>query len=709
MSVSNAPTLCDQCSPMFQGLFYSGGYGWLRHHASLQSLEQAANKNCIIYRDVWKAMTGESDFDREILNVRATQKGGITEYCLYMFFHDHEGFVAVDTLAGRSGSKYLSFKCKKTQLEHHTPLHASFMWTGSTSNLEAPKKWLQQCLRTHPKCQAAENLKAKSPIKSSAIRLLHIEEAHEDRVRLLVDPFSDPVLAPRYATLSHCWGQDPFFMLTNQTKDQLTSGISTSILSQTFQDAVSAAKALGIQYIWIDSLCILQDSEKDWEEQAPLMNEIYSHALLCIAATASAKSSSGCFRTREASSRVTCEVKTSWNDYPNGIYQIYNAKIWPNAFEDQPLMSRAWVVQELQLAPRILFFNSNQIFWQCYDQLACEELPTQIITDHRTALQKRFKFKTYDYHHQPLIGDRAQPMIRNNEYLPIWRTILEQYTKCRLTFPKDKLVAISGIAKLFCEPLCDTYCAGLWVRRMPIELLWNRGIWGLPKPALPKPTRECYRAPSWSWANMNEPVTPYYIYDEAQNNVVILVEIKSCYATTKTGDTFSEVLYGVIRLSGFLSKMQLRPVSHSERGTQWNVFLNGMWLGNVVLDHERPNPQEMFCLPILLQKDLFDCVLECLILVAIEGKKDTFERFGRLTIPVDELLEDYRKSELGGVDSDSELGDEDIHVEVQSRDSAWHHFILSWSKWVVNSSRIPDDSLDFQTIAVPGAVEISIE
>ena len=87
-------------------------------------------------------------------------------------------------------------------------------------------------------------------------------------------------------------------MLTTQTKDQLTSGILTSILSQTFRDAISVAKSLEIQYMWIDSLCIIQDSDKDWDEQAPLMDEVFSHAFLCIAATASAKSSSGLFRTR---------------------------------------------------------------------------------------------------------------------------------------------------------------------------------------------------------------------------------------------------------------------------------------------------------------------------------------------------------------------------------------------------------------------------
>jgi hypothetical protein len=519
-------------------------------------------------------------------------------------------------------------------------------------------------------------------------------------------------------------------MLTNQTKDQLTSGILTSILSQTFRDAISVAKSLEIQYIWIDFLCIIQDSGQDWEEQALLMDEVYRHAFVCIAAAASAKSSSGCFRTREASSRVTCEVTTSWNHRPNSVYQIHNSRIWPDAFEDQPLISRAWVVQELRLSPRILYFNSNQIFWQCYDKLACEELPTRIEPDRRTAHQQddSFKFSTYDYHHQPLVGDRAPRMIRKNEYMRTWLTILEQYTKCRLTFPKDKLVAIPGIARLFCEPLTDAYCAGLWIRRMPIKLLWTRGIRDLfPKPALPKSTQECYLAPSWSRASMDEPVIPSDLHSTNQDSVVILVEAKSCHATSKTGDAFSEVSNGVIRLSGFLSKMQLRPVSHSESVTHWSTFLNGMWLStadsrgrtHVVLDYKPLSLQEMFCLPILLQFNPVDeyWILECLILVAIEGRKDTFERFGRLNIPVNELLADCRRSELGGVgsdselqdeDSDSELEDEDSHVELQSRDGAWHHFILSWSKYVVDYSWKPDNSLEFETIAVQGAVEISI-
>jgi hypothetical protein len=107
-------------------------------------------------------------------------------------------------------------------------------------------------------------------------------------------------------------------------------------------------------------------------------------------------------------------------------------------------------------------------------------------------------------------------------------------------------------------------------------------------------------------------------------------------------------------------------------------------------------------------KKYFDWNLECLILVATEGTKDTFERIGRLTIPLEEILAGYRGSELGGEDSFSLYENADRHVEVQSRDSAWHHFILSWSKHVVNP-REPDDSLEFETIAVPGAVEISIE
>ena len=101
-------------------------------------------------------------------------------------------------------------------------------------------------------------------------------------------------------------------------------------------------------------------------------------------------------------------------------------------------------------------------------------------------------------------------------------------------------------------------------------------------------------------------------------------------------------------------------------------------------------------------------MLECPVLAAIEGKKDTFERFGRFTIPVDELLADDRRSELRGEHSDSELEDAYSHVEVQSRDSAWYHSILSWMKHYITDIK-SDGSLEFKRITFPGAVEISIE
>jgi hypothetical protein len=215
---------------------------------------------------------------------------------------------------------------------------------------------------------------------------------------------------------------------------------------------------------------------------------------------------------------------------------------------------------------------------------------------------------------------------------------------------------------------------------------------------------------------MDEPVTPSDLHNKEQSSVIILVEIKSCHATNKTGDAFSEVLNGVIQLSGFLSKMKLKEVSVPEFGTQWSASPSGKWLEHadilgrprVTFDHDPPGPQEMFCLPILLHFDSHFWYLECLILVAVEGRKDTYERFGRLTISVQDLTAVIPRSKLRGGKSDFELEDADNRYELRRRRSAWGRFIRFWSEHAATSTS-PNNSLEFKTITVPEAIEISIE
>lgn len=99
-------------------------------------------------------------------------------------------------------------------------------------------------------------------------------------------------------TLSHCWGRTQFITTTRDTLKQRIAGIALTDLSKTFKDAVSLTRKLGIRYLWIDSLCIIQKDKEDWEREAGKMGAVYSQSFLNIAATSSAEGSGGLFKER---------------------------------------------------------------------------------------------------------------------------------------------------------------------------------------------------------------------------------------------------------------------------------------------------------------------------------------------------------------------------------------------------------------------------
>jgi hypothetical protein len=175
-------------------------------------------------------------------------------------------------------------------------------------------------------------------------------------------------------TLSHCWGTLPIFTLTEKTRQQLMDGILTSELPKTFADVVFVAHRLGISFLWIDSLCIMQDSLGDWEQEASIMADVYRGSLCNIAATGSSHANEGCLYERQRPIEP-CVITTGWEDVPNVEVIIYDPYIFTRIFENDPLRQRAWVVQELLLAPRALHLGKRQMIWECYESTLCEMYP----------------------------------------------------------------------------------------------------------------------------------------------------------------------------------------------------------------------------------------------------------------------------------------------------------------------------------------------
>jgi hypothetical protein len=249
--------------------------------------------------------------------------------------------------------------------------------------------------------------------------------------------------------------------LTSRNLATLKHQISISDLPLTFKQAFEVTRRLGIRYIWIDSLCISQDSTEDWLHEAALMHKVYSHSYCTIAAAASADSTQGLFRRRKPHFLYPCEIEIPW--FGKTKYQLVDFDFWASQIQDQPLHRRGWVVQERLLAPRVLHFSSQQLIWECRELSAAEKYPSGlplVLSGVQTS------FKGLDPEKD---GARLRKLSGDNSQDPkfyahhLWDKIVVAYSSSLLTIGSDKLIALSGIAKRQQAELNDQYLAGLWV------------------------------------------------------------------------------------------------------------------------------------------------------------------------------------------------------------------------------------------------------
>jgi hypothetical protein len=188
-------------------------------------------------------------------------------------------------------------------------------------------------------------------------------------------------LSTQYVALSHCWGTETFFCLTQANLDQLKQHIPFRRLSKVFQDAIVVLRRFGMRHVWIDSLCIIQDQLEDWQIESSKMGDVYRNSLLNIAAAGFGDGGSGLFVDRDRSvlaERILINADLICDGKPfmrKGSYISVDFHFWMDEVGEAPLNRRAWVVQERLLSPRTLHFGSNQLLWECYEFEACESFP----------------------------------------------------------------------------------------------------------------------------------------------------------------------------------------------------------------------------------------------------------------------------------------------------------------------------------------------
>lgn len=370
-------------------------------------------------------------------------------------------------------------------------------------------EWLKKCNEGHASCSRPVN----SRLPTRVIDVGLDEKSDTVYLKETRDSDRDP-----YMSLSHCWGKEQIITTTNGTLQDRKAGIKMSELSNTFRDAVIITRGLGIRYLWIDSLCIIQDDRKDWEIESAKMADVYMCSQLNIAATHSSNGKGGCFAERwsldtlgQIELNVGEDTLIEPDDYEEGNYKIYvrnalnvahnhftRTMDYANTMEHaSPLLSRGWVFQERLLSPRTLHFHAEELIWECTSGISCEcsRLEDYQWGDPDGLLQQREADQL-----KMLYSSISASTATESQILDQWLEITTEYCKLKLTNQMDHLPAISGLASRVAKRLSCEYLAGLWSQDLPRALCWlKESGYQNDHPSF----RDAHaNAPSWSWASV---------------------------------------------------------------------------------------------------------------------------------------------------------------------------------------------------------------
>ncbi|KAF2626299.1 hypothetical protein BU25DRAFT_394934 [Macroventuria anomochaeta] len=344
-------------------------------------------------------------------------------------------------------------------------------------------------------------------------------------------------------------------------------GIPWSTIPKTFQDAITLTSLLGIDFIWIDSLCIIQNDTEDWAIESAKMADIYEYASLTLSATVSAGDSFGCFAASFSTSRSlpislpedvgTCEIAVR---KPISHWDTFGQSELHARF---PLMSRGWAFQERLLSRRVLHFSESELVWECRELSTCEcggfgeqTSPTgafhhaiRVSEDERrdsTGRQKqinedlsirRFQEDEIDRLWKSTTSGLRRGSARSMQdwmlrlgkiksslppylesdpwtdtsrmrecanYVFDFHRVVEKYSTLNLTKRSDRLPALSGLCKRI-QHVRGEYAAGLWMESIAFDLLWRVERLNVNSTKILK-SDEDYCGPSWSWVSVLDPI-----------------------------------------------------------------------------------------------------------------------------------------------------------------------------------------------------------
>jgi hypothetical protein len=170
-----------------------------------------------------------------------------------------------------------------------------------------------------------------------------------------------------YVALGYCWGGDQPLKLLDHKLDQMYSAIEMKALSATIRDEIRVSRTLGIHFLWVASLCIIQDDKEDTAREIDRMFEIYQGALVTTSAAIAASTDQGFLGIRQPIPQFQLPVRT-WDKRIGKVLMSEYGDILGSLHPLEPIESRAWTLQEHILSTRILYYGSQQLQWICRNE-----------------------------------------------------------------------------------------------------------------------------------------------------------------------------------------------------------------------------------------------------------------------------------------------------------------------------------------------------
>ncbi|KAJ3533742.1 hypothetical protein NM208_g7845 [Fusarium decemcellulare] len=514
-----------------------------------------------------------------------------------------------DHARGRRGPAFRLFEASDPRMQCHKPIDHASKSTSSDASFERLSYWIKNCSQNHESCNKLHARKAQDYdwLPTRLVKIIAAEDGTPKEILVQETAKIDYGTAEvNYAALSYCWGPNPSFIKLTQSNFRIltTAGVPIEDLPTTFRDAIVTTWRLGLQYLWVDSLCIVQDSINDWTQEAVTMAKVYSYSVITLAAAASPDAEGGLFRKRNPAAINGAQMDLTWSAVNlEGSFKVVPEDPWLKAVVKSPLLRRAWAFQERLLSRGTVFFTHNMLYWECGELYASELYPEGGPWD------LKYRYKRYD------LGERLPQGVQivedgrfkhvytalltsdkgvdgsldaeiSEKFVYTWASIIAQYSIGGLSKESDKLVAIDGVAEQMAAIIPkEQYLTGLWRQpSLPLFLLWYSY----------KTTKQARipLAPSWSWASTHSRVEFNFLF-RAQTEPQIAIAIvdiltspshsthNAAFGSSKTSDALPST---ALVLRGPLAEVRVRSVTRYNLGP-----LHSSYWREVIRRHEKKN------------------------------------------------------------------------------------------------------------------------